>query len=318
MQVVLIEGLPGSGKSTTSHLTARLLARGGRQVRWIYEHDQPHPILPYGELMQAMQEARTMPGVFEEVPNNWEQLLQGPEDALVLDGAFLQMPLHSLVLNDWEPQRIEAFVASVEQRLMKAQTLLVLLRQADAASAITEACDVRGTWFADFLIRQATISARGQRLGWSGWSGVLAHFKAYEDLIDRLRTQLRIPLLELDADGERHLYVPRIAQALGLPGPDPAPAGPELPQCCTGRFMPQGADAADPQVPHLEILIEDGQLMVGSDAGPSRLFHLGDHRFEILGTPVRLDFTEAGPEGRFDAIECHTSLPMPARWRRTA
>ncbi len=46
-KLILVEGLPGSGKSTTAHALARLLAGRRVPVRWWYEEEINHPVYAF-------------------------------------------------------------------------------------------------------------------------------------------------------------------------------------------------------------------------------------------------------------------------------
>ena len=43
-ELIFVEGVPGSGKSTTAQFIARRLARSGRPARWFYEEQAPNPV----------------------------------------------------------------------------------------------------------------------------------------------------------------------------------------------------------------------------------------------------------------------------------
>ncbi len=44
-RLILLEGLPGTGKTTNSYRLFEQLVRNGRDVRWLHEVSQPHPVL---------------------------------------------------------------------------------------------------------------------------------------------------------------------------------------------------------------------------------------------------------------------------------
>ncbi len=44
-RMILIEGFPGAGKSTTAQFLARLLARRGARARWVHEGEVPNPLV---------------------------------------------------------------------------------------------------------------------------------------------------------------------------------------------------------------------------------------------------------------------------------
>ena len=48
-RIILLEGLPGTGKTTNSYKLYEQLVRNGRNVRWLHEVSQPHPTLFFSE-----------------------------------------------------------------------------------------------------------------------------------------------------------------------------------------------------------------------------------------------------------------------------
>ena len=46
-KLIFIEGLPGSGKSTTAQYLWMQLQKHGAQCRWYYEEESPHPVALY-------------------------------------------------------------------------------------------------------------------------------------------------------------------------------------------------------------------------------------------------------------------------------
>lgn len=48
-RLILLEGLPGTGKTTNSYRLFEQLVRNGRDVRWLHEVSQPHPTLFFSE-----------------------------------------------------------------------------------------------------------------------------------------------------------------------------------------------------------------------------------------------------------------------------
>ena len=48
-RLILLEGLPGTGKTTNSYMIFEQMVRNGRDVRWLHEVSQPHPMLFFSE-----------------------------------------------------------------------------------------------------------------------------------------------------------------------------------------------------------------------------------------------------------------------------
>ena len=57
-RVILLEGLPGTGKTTNSFRLFEQLVRNGQNVRWLHEVSQPHPTLFFSESCLTKEEYR--------------------------------------------------------------------------------------------------------------------------------------------------------------------------------------------------------------------------------------------------------------------
>ena len=50
-KLILVDGIPGSGKSTLSQFISKQIERNKIKVKWYFEHDMFHPItIDYKEL----------------------------------------------------------------------------------------------------------------------------------------------------------------------------------------------------------------------------------------------------------------------------
>lgn len=312
-QIVLVEGLPGSGKSTTAHLLSLHLARHGRTARWCYEHETPHPIFDRAAIDLGLDEGR-LPGDFcERATANWRRLAESAaaaDHSMILESAFLQLPLHPMRLMDWSDEQIASYLRSVEQATAGARTVAVILRHEDVGTAVRDAMGWRGEWFADYLQQRIGRSAYGQRLGLTGDEGVVQYFTAYRDLTDRMLQALTLPVVVLDAAAPKETLPTRVMAALGLPAF--VPFGTDVqPQPFVGHYKDPASDNA------VEIETDGTHLFVAG-AFPTRLIQRDATTFEIAGTPVRLAF-EANGDGRMQKIDCQANLPdLPREWVRTA
>ena len=57
-RLILLEGLPGTGKTTNSYRIFEQLVRNCRDVRWLHEVSQPHPVLFFSESCLTKEEYR--------------------------------------------------------------------------------------------------------------------------------------------------------------------------------------------------------------------------------------------------------------------
>ncbi|TCZ69675.1 hypothetical protein E0485_23640 [Paenibacillus albiflavus] len=57
--LILLEGLPGAGKSTNSGLLYRQFERHGYKTRWVHEMERPHPVLFFQEACLSIDEYKS-------------------------------------------------------------------------------------------------------------------------------------------------------------------------------------------------------------------------------------------------------------------
>ena len=68
-RIILLEGLPGTGKTTNSYRLFEQLVRNGRDVRWLHEVSQPHPTLFFSESCLTKEEYRLFTEKYPEAEN---------------------------------------------------------------------------------------------------------------------------------------------------------------------------------------------------------------------------------------------------------
>ncbi len=66
-KLIMLEGLPGTGKTMNSYRLFEQLVRNGRDVRWLHEVSQPHPTLFFSEACLTKEEYRHFVEKYPEV-----------------------------------------------------------------------------------------------------------------------------------------------------------------------------------------------------------------------------------------------------------
>ena len=300
-----MEGLPGSGKSTTAHFTCLHLFRHGRDARWCHEEEVPHPIFDYETIRDAFDHGRLDPSLFEVARANWSALasdVAASGRSTVLDGSLLQTPIHPMLLLDWDRDRIVTYVIEVALSLAPAHPLLVMLRDDDVGSRLKRTIEARGSWMLEVLEARILGSPFARARGFAGLEGVTSYFEAFRDLTDAIIGRLPIESLVLALDQLPADRVnERVAAALGLPPFQPFETRVDDLSALVGRYERIGHPEA------YEIGTDGTHLYTGS-APKSRLIHRGALRFEIASLPVGFEFLADG-DGRIRALECQGRMP---------
>ncbi|QSO55077.1 hypothetical protein JZ785_11360 [Alicyclobacillus curvatus] len=67
-KLILVEGIPGSGKSTTAQYISRCLEQNGIPSEWFYEENSNHPVYAFDSLeSMSVLVRRLSEGQFDEV-----------------------------------------------------------------------------------------------------------------------------------------------------------------------------------------------------------------------------------------------------------
>jgi thymidylate kinase len=191
-RLILLEGIPGSGKSTMGQFLARELSAQGIPHRWWYEEEQAHPLYVFQDPASLQQLLDDLAGgkyelVIAAALAKWRALaatIVSHDEIVLLDSCFLGYLTWTLFAFDVPIVEIQAYLDEVERILRSLSPCLLYFYQADLAQALQIIGERRGGQTRERLIRNATQSAYGQRLGLQGFAGLVAYWAAYRQFAD--------------------------------------------------------------------------------------------------------------------------------------
>jgi hypothetical protein len=128
-RIILVEGFPGCGKSTTAQWLARQLRAAGRSAEWFYEQQRPHPMA--GETPTP---ASSWQDYFAARLARWSRLSQRVRSSgtvSILESAWLQGPVFLMLHRDLDRRLIKAFILKTVEAMRGADPALIYLPQPD-------------------------------------------------------------------------------------------------------------------------------------------------------------------------------------------
>jgi thymidylate kinase len=233
-RLILLEGVPGSGKSTTAHFLHRHLARLGVPHRWWYEGERGHPLYVFEDAASLNQ---TVDDIFSQKPERvqrivggtltkWRELaaaLEQSGEVALLDGMLYGHLTWTLFPAGVPNDVTMAYVAEAERAIHPLSPCVIYFRPDDVAGAMRRIAARRGREWAERAVRQHTLSPYGRRRGLQGFDGLVAFWEDYRDLADTLFTRSPLAKCCIPTDaGDWPAYLQRVCAFLGLPAADGA------------------------------------------------------------------------------------------------
>jgi thymidylate kinase len=207
-RLILIDGLPGSGKSTTAEWLAARLHETGRDVTHLPEFGPGHPLNVGGELHpagamtgEALFTQYTVESYAAESLERWCRYVAAHEEretVTVADSYPFQNSVRVLMQMGVETARLRAYFHSVEDVIAPLRPVVLYFRQSDPPCAIRTITAQRGPEWTEHLVATALRSPAAQARGLTGIEGVEALIREYSALMDTLGAESRFPRLVME------------------------------------------------------------------------------------------------------------------------
>lgn len=206
-RLIFVEGLPGSGKSTTAGYVASELQRLDIAHRLLREREPRHPLNVGGEIHPTgstsgaqMFETYSITSFIEESVSRWnvfvaEALLAARVN--VLDSYPFQNSVRILYQMDVDPSTLASYQSQVYDKVAKLGPILIYLDPGDPTRAFREITRRRGPAWTDYFVTILTECPRGLAHGLHGVDGAIAALGSYKDLLDQSVAYFPFPRLVL-------------------------------------------------------------------------------------------------------------------------
>jgi hypothetical protein len=210
-KLIFVEGLPGSGKTTTASWLASRLQSERLMVNLLLEHQPEHPLNVGGTLHpsgsttgEAFFQRYTPASCAHERLQRWQAFVRAAlqaEAISVLDSYPFQNTVRVLLQLNATPDGMREYAGHVEALVMPLQPVLMYFNHQDLGHAFHHLSYIsaqRGKAWTDYMVELVTHCPYAMARHLEGFSGALAVLRDYKLLTDALLRQSRLPRLVLE------------------------------------------------------------------------------------------------------------------------
>jgi hypothetical protein len=207
-RLVFVEGLPGSGKSTTARYVARRLRQTQGDVRLVAEVEPDHPLNVGGPLHPAGNTTGeelfmryTVEAYIAESLERWRAFVDsvaGLATVHVLDSHPYQNAARVLFQMDSSLEVVRAYAQEVEGIARPLAPVLVYLQSQPNPEALAALASMRGEAWTAYAIEVITNCPYARHRQLTGPAGAAALLGAYHDLLQQLVSESAVRRLEVD------------------------------------------------------------------------------------------------------------------------
>lgn len=227
---IFVEGIMGSGKSTTAWFLTEQLQRNGIAARFLAEgptiEEPEHPLRvatdfphPNGIWLDL-----TVGEFVEKSLQKWHNFVQAALQGSVVtvcDGLLFHGNMTDLLLMNAELSVLRHYVAQVIECLYPLKPVVIYFYHVDIAQAIRSICNDRGKEWEVYQVNWKVFSPYGIQRSLHGFDGLVQLYQVYREICDEIFAQLWLPKLAICNEGDWATYYHDIHTFLQLPSAPP-------------------------------------------------------------------------------------------------
>ncbi len=222
---IFVEGIMGSGKSTTAEFLTAQIRQHGIAARFLAEgptiEELEHPLRiatefphPNGIWLDL-----TVDEFIERSLQKWHNFVQEAQQSAtvtICDGLLFHGNMTDLLLMNAELPVLHQYVSQVIECLLDLHPVVIYFYHNDIARAIRTICDERGNTWEAYQVNWKVASPYGVQRSLQGFDGLVQLYQNYRELCDDIFAQLALPKLAICNEGNWATYYHDILTFLQL------------------------------------------------------------------------------------------------------
>jgi hypothetical protein len=296
--LIVVDGMPGTGKSTTAQSINYQMTARGIISRWWHEDQPNHPV----RLFYDRQRHPSWSHYADEAGQIWYRFARGLQMqklTAVLDASILQNHVRSMLLFGCHPDQIVELVMKAVRQLASFHPVLIYLKPRDIEENFRHAIEVRGKLLLDLWIEAHDRFPYAERSGAKGYRGFINFWKDFDEVSERLFNEIDFSKIRVTVSNndwsDRHQ---QILSFLNLPTRVEASVSTDLSHFVGKYVSTASTSGTELRLINNTLTISCDNPTMCADLGPIgcyrdiRLNPIAKNRFQIIGWPHEVEFTE--------------------------
>lgn len=195
----MIEGLPGSGKTSLAEWLCSCLIKKGDRAVWFREEQKDHPVIS-----RSTRQTASIPGYARRCAGQWRSFIDSilahhPFGTYILEGCFFQSTVRFLLEYEHPAGEADAYLAETEAALGAVSACLIHLTQPDPDAYLrNDFLRRKGSSIVERIAFHTESTPYAQTRGISGLEALVRLYSEYALLCRRLLIQSNLPRIEIN------------------------------------------------------------------------------------------------------------------------
>lgn len=287
-RLILVDGITGSGKSTTSQYLAFQLEKNNRKVKWYHEEESNHPLeYPYGDIdeLATPAEVEHFMEITLKLWNKFVERVLESDQVHIVESYIYQDTMRILFQNNFSEQEIINFAQKIYEIIRPLNPALIYFYQQNVKKSIDRIWAKRGERWKTWFIQADSQTPYAISRGLEGELAAYQLWSEYQKLADQLVNIYPFSKLIIENSvGEWQDYRRQMIDFLDLQQYKIEQVHQDDLEKFCGCY--QGEDLI------CNVYLEDGNLYYDFRWPKIRLLPIAENEFFVESFPIRLVFIE--------------------------
>jgi thymidylate kinase len=198
-KLILIEGLPGTGKSTLAQWLAEQYRLNEIPVKWHYELSTSNPLKADEKIVAQL----STKDLFAYGLRAWERCVDHARhvsEVTILDAGLFQHITMEAFRRGCSKHAIYSYLNMVDDKVLPLQPLMIYVSPDDATQHIEQTYLKRGERFKEIIVNWCNESADARRRGYCGYDGSILFWNDFNDLCKGSSSIMRSNFMQVDVE----------------------------------------------------------------------------------------------------------------------